>query len=138
MKASALILIAGVLPACTAKNAAYEKQLVRLNETVAILQNERDRLEERIAVLEAERETVSAQRQRPPGPLERPRLEVVQLLPPSDVATARSAPVAPVAPGEAVEPRTGEPPAQGAGQSASRALIHGSGTELHWTPTGDE
>jgi hypothetical protein len=127
MKASTVSLALALLGAsCTAKNPAYDKQLARLNESVTILQHERDRLEERIAVLETERDTTEA-RPKAPGTLERPPLKVVQLEPPSDTATTEPAAQS------AVEESAGAGPDAPAGDG-ERVLIHGTGTELQNSP----
>lgn len=126
----ATLALSLLVPACTAKNAGYERQLARLNENVLILQHERDRLEERIAVLESER---VAPRQSEPaeGTLERPPLKVVQLEPPGEAAVAAASALPEPAP--TGDPNAGEV-ALDAAEGAARVLIHGTGTELRNSP----
>jgi hypothetical protein len=127
MKASIVSLALALLGAsCTARNPAYDKQLARLNESVTILQHERDRLEERIAVLETERDTTT-ERPKAPGTLERPPLKVVQLEPPSETET----------PEPALQGETHDAPSARTDSSSAdgeRVLIHGSGTDLQNSP----
>ena len=125
MKAFAVLPLSLLVCACTAKNSAYEKQLARLEENVAILKSERDRLEERIAVLESERDVEGSSSGTEP---ERPQLQVVALVPPQSEASGPPS-------GSAV-PTSLPAPTAAANEGEARPLLHGSGTDLHQSPGG--
>lgn len=132
-------LVAGLWPTialgamgCAGQSSETERQLQRMQERVAILQNERDRLDERVSALEQQQDLLLHERAQTQTSslLQRPALKVVRLepeaaegAPTADVTGQKSAPV------PAAEPNDGQ-----------RVLISGTGDKLTATqvPGGNE
>lgn len=122
------VVVTSVLPwlavsGCASQNTETRRQMQRLNEQVAILQNERDRLDERVAALEAQQQVLLEAR-KPKADAARPALELVRLQP--TAADPGPGPRSPVAP----EPSDDE--------SSGRVLISGTGNKLTATEIAAE
>jgi TolA-binding protein len=118
---------------CAGQSSETERQLQRMQERVAILQNERDRFDERITALEQQQEVWSQERasDRSGALLQRPALKVVRL-----------EPEAPEGTNAAPDPAAASPKAdvQAAPSTGERVLISGTGDKLTATqvPGGAE
>jgi hypothetical protein len=120
------ILVTSLLPwlamsGCASQSSDTRLQLQRINERVAILQNERDRLDERLNAVEAQQDLLLADRRKAElRGQERPALKLVRLEPePAGAAAPQQQPSAP-----------SEPSAEGKADDSGRVLISGSGNTL--------
>lgn len=132
-------LVAGLWPTialgamgCAGQSSETERQLQRMQERVAILQNERDRLDERVSALEQQQDLFLRERAQTQTSslLQRPALKVVRLEP----EPAEGAPAADAAGQKPTQVAAPEP------NDGQRVLISGTGDKLTATqvPGGNE
>jgi hypothetical protein len=124
---TSLCSLAAGVAGCAGQSSETERQLQRIQERVAILQNERDRFDERLIALEQQQDLWRAERGHAASATlsQRPALKVVRLEPEQSGAPAAEN-----------EPRAANPSAEPVSLPAAegeRVLISGTGDKLTTT-----